>query len=604
MQGEVDRHVGSCVGVRAINEIVTDLQNDLVRRGYVTTRVRVPQQDLSTGVLRLKVTPGVLEAFAFERGIHDISWRSAFPTRPGRLLNLRDLEQGLEQMKRVPSQDVEMHIAPGRSAGDSIVALDIKEKKRWAVAGDLNNGGTSPGAPLQGSLTFAWDNPLHLNDILNVSLNGTTAPGSTNNQGNSVYYSVPWGYWTLQASANTSNYSQGVQGLNAAFTLSGSSQGESLSASRMLYRSQRVKTSLALNVAQSNSRSFVDGVEIEVQRLNATYGELALTREANDGRNSVNFTIGVRRGLPVLGATPDVPVSIAPTSFSTMGTFDFSAAVPIGKRTRVRWLPRLRGQITNDKLYTSSQFLIGGRYTVRGFDGTQSLIAESGFFARNEFEFGLKRPGQAVYCSVDQGNVWGPSAAFLTGTSLTGAVVGVRGAGAHAGKNLESQFASLLDRLKALPELVRQYQALDRSASEEELKSMRHRQAELGREVNSLEAEIQKVRDLFAKGKVDEDEVQPWFRRLREKQRSMEEERGRLGRDLADAEAIEVKRTNVSALIAEASALWDSAAHEDRGLLSRSVAIAIGGLVVSDKGTLRVGQVANPKRFMKLKNAA
>ena len=41
-----------------------------------------------------------------------IPWRNAFPIKEGDILNIRRLEQGLEQMKRVSSLDVSMKLLP------------------------------------------------------------------------------------------------------------------------------------------------------------------------------------------------------------------------------------------------------------------------------------------------------------------------------------------------------------------------------------------------------------------------------------------------------------------------------------------------------------
>jgi hemolysin activation/secretion protein len=58
---------------------------------------------LSAGILQLEVIPGRISAVRFADPDPDTSLRSAFPARPGDLLNLRDIEQALEQLKRVPS---------------------------------------------------------------------------------------------------------------------------------------------------------------------------------------------------------------------------------------------------------------------------------------------------------------------------------------------------------------------------------------------------------------------------------------------------------------------------------------------------------------------
>ena len=41
-----------------------------------------------------------------------IPWKNAFPLKEGDILNIRRLEQGLEQMKRVSSSDISMKLLP------------------------------------------------------------------------------------------------------------------------------------------------------------------------------------------------------------------------------------------------------------------------------------------------------------------------------------------------------------------------------------------------------------------------------------------------------------------------------------------------------------
>lgn len=103
-------YAGACVGKRGIDVLVKRLSQAILARGYVTTRVLVPEQDLSTSTLKLSLIPGVIRHIRFADETLRGTWKTAFPTRDGELLNLRDLEQGLEQMKRVSGQDVSMQI--------------------------------------------------------------------------------------------------------------------------------------------------------------------------------------------------------------------------------------------------------------------------------------------------------------------------------------------------------------------------------------------------------------------------------------------------------------------------------------------------------------
>ena len=112
----LQRYESRCLGADAITEIARRVNRRILAQGYSTTRVSVAGQDLASQTLSFTLIPGVIRAVRFpEYG--GALWPSAFPAQPGDLLNLRDLEQGLEQMKRVPSTDVEMEIVPGASAG-------------------------------------------------------------------------------------------------------------------------------------------------------------------------------------------------------------------------------------------------------------------------------------------------------------------------------------------------------------------------------------------------------------------------------------------------------------------------------------------------------
>ena len=73
------------------------------------------------------------------------------------------------------------------------------------------------------------------------------------------------------------------------------------------------------------------------------------------------------------------------------------------------------------------RFSIGGRYTVRGFDGESVLMAERGWLIRNDLGWSLGNSGQELYLGLDHGQVGGASADLLGGGRLTGAVIGLRG---------------------------------------------------------------------------------------------------------------------------------------------------------------------------------
>ena len=427
LQSDIGRYAGTCIGIDQIKNISSQLTDDLVAHGYVTTRVRVPSQNLASGTLEFVVTPGIIHDIRFSKKAHT-TWKDAYPTRPGDLLDERDLEQGLEQMQRVPSQDVHVAIAPASVPGQSDLIIDVKQSNPARIVWDVNDAGSSSTGKIQGSMTLDYDNALHANDLFHIALNTNVQGGSIGGgqRGDSFYYSIPAGYWTVEASTSRYTYSQTIAGIYSPYTLSGTSNSTSISAQKMVYRTQHAKTSLTVSLTTSDSHSYLDDAEIGVQRRNETYGEVQLERSWSDGRSSLDVSAGMRMGLPMLGTTPDYKVANAPTSAYTMEVVNATGSVPLTSH-HILWQPQLSLQETNDAvLYPNDQFAIGNRYTVRGFDGSASLAAESGYFLRNDFVF----PGPSThqfYVAVDTGQVWGMSALTLAGKSLTGTAIGVKG---------------------------------------------------------------------------------------------------------------------------------------------------------------------------------
>ncbi len=100
----LEHYAGQCIGKQGLDILVKALSQAILARGYVTTRVPLPEQDLSSDTLKFSLIPGVIRHVRFADEKLRGTWKTAFPTRDGELLNLRDLEQGLEQMKRVSSR--------------------------------------------------------------------------------------------------------------------------------------------------------------------------------------------------------------------------------------------------------------------------------------------------------------------------------------------------------------------------------------------------------------------------------------------------------------------------------------------------------------------
>lgn len=427
----LEHYTGQCVGKQGLDVLVKALSQDILSRGYITTRVLLPEQDLSSGALKVSLIPGVIRRVHFADEKLRGTWKTAFPTRDGELLNLRDLEQGLEQMKRVSSQDVSMQIVPGDVPGESDVVLDVKRGKPWTVVASIDNSGTRATGKLQGNISLGIDNPFGLNDVFNVGASQDLEFGDKRlgSHGWNAFYSIPWGYWTATLSAYTNTYYQQIAGVNQTFVASGNSKTIDFKLARVLARSQNDVFGGYVRLSRRFGQSFIEDTEISQQRRNNTLIELGLIDRHYFGGAQFDGSLAYRQGVGGFGAQDDVlAAGGGPTYRYKMAVVDANLSVPFAiAQQPFRYVTTFHGQYTGNSLYYIDDMTIGSRYTVRGFDGETMLAAARGFYWRNELQMPIRQTGQALYAGLDYGHVWGPQPVALVGTQLAGAVIGIKG---------------------------------------------------------------------------------------------------------------------------------------------------------------------------------
>jgi hemolysin activation/secretion protein len=432
-----DPALGRCLGGRGINLTIARIQDAVVARGFITTRVLAESQDLNSGKLVLTVIPGVIDAIRIAPGSSPlVSVWNALPAAPGELLNLRDIEQGLENLKRAPTADADIQIEPARRerAGPGASDLVIQWRQRFParLSLSLDDSGSDSTGKYQGSIAVSLDHLWHANDLFYASYShdlGGGNPGDKGTEGHSLHYSVPFGYWTLAASLNVYDYFQSVVGANQTYRYSGESENAEIKLSRILYRDAARKTQMALTGWERASKNHIDDTEILVQRRRMAGWELSFGHREYLGSAVFDVGLNYKRGTGARGSLP-APEELfdegtaQPTIISAHAQLSYPFALG---DWRLRYQPSWRAQWNRTRLIPQDRFSIGGRHTVRGFDGENILSAERGWLVRQELALALGRTGQEVFWGVDHGQVSGPTAEKLIGTHLTGVALGLRG---------------------------------------------------------------------------------------------------------------------------------------------------------------------------------
>nr|WP_315465324.1 ShlB/FhaC/HecB family hemolysin secretion/activation protein [uncultured Rhodoferax sp.] len=432
-----DSPLGQCLGTQGIGIVLQRAQEAVVARGFVTSRVLAQAQDLSSGRLMLTIVPGRIRSIRFANAAAaqtatPTSTTTAFSAQAGDILNLRDIEQALENFKRVPTADADIQITPADQPdhSDLVIAYQHTTPVRLSLALD-DSGGKSTGR-YQSSATFSWDNPLGLNDLFYISQNhdaGGGDPGPRGTRGFTLHYSVPYGYWTLGTNFSESRYHQTVRGLNQHYVYSGTSGNAEIKLSRLVYRDATRKSTVHLKAFERHSNNYVDDTEVQIQRRVVGGWELGVGHKEFVGHATLDANLAYKRG------TRDFAAINAPEEATGQGTARFGLwTADVSLNLPFKWLgqswryqPSVRLQGNDTPLTPQDRFSIGGRYSVRGFDGEASLSGDNGWLLRQDLGWALGNSGHELYVGIDAGGVSGQSTETLLGKTLSGGVLGLRG---------------------------------------------------------------------------------------------------------------------------------------------------------------------------------
>lgn len=426
---------GQCLGVAGIESLLGELTRQYIERGYVTTRVYLPAQDLKSGKLTLQVMEGAIEGYRIDGEESGIHLPNAFPKQPGDLLNLRDLEQGIDQINRLGSNSATLDIEPGTSPGSSVVVVRNQKKSIAHLLMSADNQGSESTGTHNALLSLTLDSPLDFSERFVVTRRESFTPersghSSTND---AVEVWVPYGYHSLTTSYSKSNY------LNIITTSNGTnlrSEGESNTSSvgvdSVVYRDQRKRISASAKLTNVVTENYLERQRLSVSSRTLTFVELSANGFILLPDTMLSGQVGYTEGIDALNALKDAPdlTDDAPRAqFRRVGIdVSLNRNFRLGARD-FSWSSQWNGQYGLTTLYGSQQILVGSQASVRGFN-SQSLSGDHGYYFRNELATPVSIAlanevlSGRLYVGYDFGEVRSRAAGAGSG-SLSGMAVGM-----------------------------------------------------------------------------------------------------------------------------------------------------------------------------------
>jgi len=257
--------IGQCLGAKNIDALLKTITGYYLNKGYITSRAYLPEQDSTSGVLQVMVIEGRLQGFEPSPLASKLELAMTFPGKTGEILNLRELEQQIEQLGRLPSRSAQLELVPGEQMGSSQVKLSGQRDKSWRISANRHNNGERSTGEQQWGARLEWDSPLGLADQLILRGGGDTVSDRFKHSANQgISYNIPYGWWTFNYGYNQSYYrTRNELAGGFKFELDGESKIHQLQVERVLYRGAQNKTAANIGISKLETRNTIENTLIE-----------------------------------------------------------------------------------------------------------------------------------------------------------------------------------------------------------------------------------------------------------------------------------------------------------------------------------------------------
>ncbi|PWE38949.1 ShlB/FhaC/HecB family hemolysin secretion/activation protein [Pseudomonas prosekii] len=383
--------IDQCLGVTQLNELLKVITDHYIEKGLVTSRAYLPQQDLSTGHLKVLVVEGKLEGLKGAEGskLSDRELAMAFPGVSGELVNLREIEQMVDQLNRLPSNQAQMELAPGKAVGGSEVLVKNTPQTPWRAGMSRSNEGQRSTGEQQWGTTFDWDSPLGLADQLNLRGNHDAMSDHQHTSNNALLnYNLPWGWWNFTYTYSQNAYRSQAQANGFNFKQTGDSENHQLRVEQVIHRDAVSKTSFSTGLSYLRTNNFIEDSKLALSSNRISEAQFGFNHGRRIGGAFVNFDLGMQQGIGLLDAQGNGhPGPGEPDARYRKYTATVSYLQPFkvwGESFSFNSL--MTGQHSEDVLFSPQRTSLGGLSSLRGYKD-QSLSGDSGGYWRNDLRW-------------------------------------------------------------------------------------------------------------------------------------------------------------------------------------------------------------------------
>jgi len=419
----LEKYLNRDLGSTEITNLVTDLTNRLIAKGYITSVATISEDnDLNTKTLNLKIVPGKIEKIVLNEDKGFDNFKKAFlvSTKEGEVLNIRDLDTTTENFNYLEANNMTMEIIPSEIPNHSVVKLKNEMKEKFTVSALTNNYGEDrQNAIWRAGVSINIDSPLGIGDRVYFSYTtvhkkkadrswkkateslkpGEIAPigpkGYDPKKGDvlpykrelALYnfrYTLKFNSYTLSLGSSRTENTSSFYTTNTVYDMETMSNTFSVNLDKVLLRDQKSKLTFGIGLKRKHNQSYIEEALLSDRIL--TIGDISLNGTTTFYGGLLGASLGYERGMRALGAEKDKNKGVrSPKAEFMKYTLNTNYYKPLTQKLVYRFNTTFT--YSNNVLYGSEKHSIGGVGSIGGFHRTGNIQGDKAAEVENELSY-------------------------------------------------------------------------------------------------------------------------------------------------------------------------------------------------------------------------
>ncbi|NEN75506.1 ShlB/FhaC/HecB family hemolysin secretion/activation protein [Pelistega sp. NLN82] len=389
-----------CLNEARLNQLSQDITAAYLALGYVHNPFHFEVG--STGQLIMRVTEGKISQFSSNS--QRLNFSMLLPQRLGKPLNIKDLDQALDQANKMAGSKVSVDVLPAKNGKIELAFLNEEKARITGHLGLDNTASKRTGRwQVKGGLNI--DSPLGLSDSLYLNASHTLKSYRQNvNRSFSFFHTIPYGYWTFSTFGSYSAFKSTIPLRYFSIDQRGYTWQAAIRSDYTFRRNSNAVSTLYTQLERIKSKSYLLDSLITLQSPTLTTAQIGINHLQLFPNGSLIADISYERGLKWWNAMRNQGRDQPQGQFNRWRTeWQLTYFYRINAQL-FRQSSRLVGQYSRHYLPAIKQADLMGRYAVRGFNDF-AISAEKSVVLQNNIAwlYPYKQGQIEPYIGIDIG---------------------------------------------------------------------------------------------------------------------------------------------------------------------------------------------------------